>query len=96
MLDLEPRHLDLVKLIMQRHVPKARLVAFGSRVKGTARKFSDLDLAVDTTAPLTLHALALIDADLEESDLPIRVDVIDLRSVSPEFRARVEREGIEV
>jgi uncharacterized protein len=96
MLDLEPRHLELVKTIIRRHVPHARLIAFGSRVKGTAKKFSDLDLALEADRPLTMQAFALLEADLEESDLPIKVDVIDMRTISPQFRARVEREGSEI
>lgn len=96
MLDLEPRHLELILRIMRKHVPHGSIVAFGSRVKGTASKFSDLDLAVEADQPLSLQELALIDADLEESDLPIKVDVIDLRTISASFRERVEREGIPI
>ena len=65
-------------------------------MQGTAGPASDLDLAVDTEAPLDLLTLALLDKDFSESDLPMKVDVIDLNAVSPSFRARVEREGEDI
>ncbi len=94
MLDLAPKHLEMVRAILQRRVPKARAWAFGSRVKGTAQRFSDLDLALENEEPLSLRTLALLDADFAESDLPIKVDVVDLRTVAPAFRERVERTGL--
>ncbi len=51
--------------------------------------FSDLDLALISAQPLTTRTLALLADALEESDLPIRVDLIDWHSASPEFRARI-------
>jgi predicted nucleotidyltransferase len=96
MLDLEPRHRQIVKGILQLRVPSARVWAFGSRAKGLAKRFSDLDLAVEAGAPLDLQTLALIDEDFVDSDLPMKVDVVDLAAISPEFRAIVERDRVEV
>lgn len=90
MLDLEPRHLGLLLPILGKHVPGARVWAFGSRVKGTAKQFSDLDIAIDAGGPLGMAALALLEQDLADSDLPIKVDVVDLAAVTPAFRAMVE------
>lgn len=73
--------------MLKRHVPGASVWAFGSRVKGTAHKFSDLDIAIDAGRPLGLATLALLEQDLADSDLPIKVDVVDLAAVSPAFRA---------
>jgi nucleotidyltransferase substrate binding protein (TIGR01987 family) len=94
LLDLEQRHLDMLVPILKKHVPGARVWAFGSRVKGTARKFSDLDLAIDAGHRLELQTLALLDQDLSDSDLPIKVDVLDLASISPAFRRMVEAQRI--
>ncbi len=90
MLDLEPRYLAMLLPILEKHLPGARVWAFGSRVKGTAKKFSDLDLAIETGAPLDLRTLALLDQDLSDSDLPIKVDVLDLAGITPAFRKVVE------
>ena len=48
--------------------------AYGSRVKGTARKFSDLDLCYQANIPS--YKVVAIEAELEESDLPFRVELV--------------------
>ena len=86
----------MVTDILARMLPGVRVWAFGSRATGKAKQFSDLDLAVEADAPLDLRTLALLDNAFAESDLPIKVDVIDLRTVSPSFRVIVERDRVEV
>jgi predicted nucleotidyltransferase len=49
--------------------------AYGSRAKGIARKFSDLDLCYQEEIPL--NTLSHLEADLEESDLPIMFELVD-------------------
>ena len=48
--DLEPGHLETVRRILREHLPEAEVRAFGSRVAGGARQYSDLDLAVVETS----------------------------------------------
>ncbi len=90
MLDLEQRHLDRLVPILKKHVPDAAVWAFGSRVKGNASKYSDLDLAIEAGHRLNLQTLAMLDQDLSDSDLPIKVDIGDMASMSPAFWALVE------
>lgn len=92
MIDLEPIHLQLVRSILVQHMPQASVWAFGSRVQGRAWKFSDLDLAIDANAPITLRAIGLLKEAFQESRLPMKVDVIDLHGVTPEFRALIEHD----
>ena len=49
--------------------------AYGSRVKGTARKFSDLDLCYQENIPS--YKVVEIEEKLEESDLPFRVELVN-------------------
>ena len=67
---------------------------FGSRAAATARRYSDLDLALEGEAPLDPDLLGRLSEALSESDLTIKVDVIDLRTVDPAFRRIIEREMI--
>ena len=67
-----------------------RSAAFGSRVTGGARQYSDLDLAVIGDEPLGLIPLGLLREAVEESDLPIRVDVIDWHDTSDSFKNAIE------
>ncbi len=94
-IDLEPHLLEQVRTILREHVPECEVWAFGSRVGAGAKRFSDLDLAVISTTALPTRRLALLANAFEESDLPIRVDVIDWLSTSPTFQKRiVERHEI--
>lgn len=72
----------------------AKIYLFGSCAAGTARRSSDIDIAVDTREPLPPNLLVTVVERLEESTIPFEVDVVDLRTVSPDFRAKVLREGV--
>ena len=86
MIDLCDDHLEAVKRILKEHVPGCEVRTFGSRVIGTAKPYSDLDLAVVGDAPLDFDALRLLEEAFETSDLPFRVDVLDWHAISNSFR----------
>lgn len=93
MIHLEPAQLEIVQKLLREHLPDCEVWAFGSRVHGRRlEKFSDLDLAVVSGAPVDVMRLQRLREAFSESDLPIRVDVVDLTQASPGFRAAVEAE----
>lgn len=94
MLDLPADQLALVRAILDRHVPHAKVWAFGSRVQGTAERFSDLDLAIEDTEELSLRTLGNLKHDFIESDLPISVDILDMRTVKQPFKGIVVRQRV--
>ena len=49
--------------------------AYGSRVKGTARKYSDLDLCYQENIPN--YKVVEIEEELENSDLPFVVELVN-------------------
>lgn len=63
-----------------------RLFIFGSRATGKAGKFSDYDIGILGENPLSFGTLALIKEALEDSSLPVAVDVVDFSSVSSDFK----------
>ena len=86
MLDLPAEQLSVVRIILRHRLPSVKAYAFGSRVTGRARKFSDLDLLLDGGAPIDRRVLAEVKEDFVDSDLPIKVDVLDLHRVSDAFK----------
>jgi predicted nucleotidyltransferase len=90
-IDLTPEALALVQEILAAQVPDAEVLAYGSRVTGTAIPTSDLDIAVRGAARLSLRSLRTLEEAFEESDLPIQVDVVDWHRLTDSFRAVVER-----
>lgn len=85
-LELLPRELEIVCGILERHLPDREVWAFGSRAKGTARPYSDLDLAVLGDQPLALSVRADLAEEFSESDLLFKVDVVDWATTSERFR----------
>ena len=94
MLDLSPRDLAIVQTILRKHVPGYEVWTFGSRTKGSARRYSDLDLAIINTAPLPLKLRGDLQEDFSESDLPFRVDLLDWATTQENFRRIVEQDKI--
>lgn len=91
---LPPEQLQLVLSLTQMHLPGVEVWAYGSRVRGNPRRYSDLDLvafADSTQKPLADNFREA----LEESDLPIRVDLFLWDDLPESFRNRI-REGYAV
>ena len=90
MIDLAPEHLKTVKRILAEIVPDCEVRAFGSRATWTANEHSDLDLAVVSPEPLAWDRRSRLSEAFEESDLPIRVDIVDWDSLSDGFRQTID------
>ncbi|HTQ72054.1 MAG TPA: nucleotidyltransferase domain-containing protein [Acidocella sp.] len=90
MIDVTAKDLALVQQILHGHCQAAKIWVFGSRAKGTAKRGSDLDLAIDAGAALPASVKARLAASFEDAPLPYTVDLVDLATVSPEFRALID------
>lgn len=93
-----PEHLALIKKILKMHLPVAsKVYVFGSRVTGKAKKYSDLDLAIDKQGmPLSLSERACLEEAFQESYLPYKVDLLDWNSASKEFKAYIDQDKIDL
>jgi predicted nucleotidyltransferase len=89
-IEIVPEEARIVLDIVKRHLCGREVFVFGSRAKHRARRRSDLDLAVAGSQPLDLGTQANLACDFDESDLPYKVDVIDLATIAPEFRKLIE------
>ena len=77
--------------LLNRHLPDTAAWACGSRVKGTSRPASDLDLVVFARPEQSAQVAELREA-FEESNLPFRVDLFVWNEVPESFRTRIEAE----
>ncbi|CAG0907090.1 unnamed protein product [Cyprideis torosa] len=92
--DIDPAQWAIIQTILQRHVPHNAVWAFGSRVTGKAKPYSDLDLAVITETPLPLRVRSALIEELSESDLPWKVDVIDWSTTSEAFQRIIKQNRV--
>lgn len=86
MLDLAEGCQTSVRQILRQHVPDCEVRAFGSRVTGGARSYSDLDLALVGDTRLDPARVDRLREAFQASNLPIRVDVLDWHAISPSFQ----------
>ena len=93
-LDLPSEDFSILQDILRAHVPERPVFIFGSRVTGRARRRSDLDIAIGGDTPLGWSLKGDLLEAFDASDLPIRVDVVDLAEATGIFRKRIESEWL--
>ena len=81
-------YIDTVKQIVLKQVPNDAfaIFLFGSRAAGNAKPLSDIDIGILGTEPLPMIVKAHLDADLEESIVPFKIDLIDFYQVDKDFK----------
>lgn len=85
--DLNPGHLELVRDILAAHLPSGwKAWVFGSRATGRARRYSDLDLAIDAGRLLEFGETGALRDAFDDSDLPCKVDIVDWQEINARFR----------
>ena len=67
-----------------------RFYAFGSRVTGENKPYSDLDLCFKEDLPAIIRGRLY--GDFEESNLPFTVDVVDWKKMTPSFKKLIEKD----
>ncbi len=94
-IDLPRDYTRLVLDILRAHLPRrTRVWVFGSRATGRARRYSDLDLAIDAGRPLTLDEIAGLAEAFSDSDLPYRVDLVDWQDIDDRWRETIAAERV--
>ena len=88
MLQLAEKHKKILQQILSKYPYK--FYAYGSRVKGTARKLSDLDICYQENIS---DAVAFqIEEEFKESDLPFSVELVNWKYMNSEFRELISKD----
>lgn len=90
MIYLEEKHYKIIQDILAKY--PYDFYAFGSRVKGSHKPFSDLDLCLIKSIPILEKAQ--LQEDLEESNLPFKVDIIQWNDISDDFKKIIKNDFI--
>jgi len=76
-----------IKRIVLKHLGHGfKVFLFGSRAFGEAGKWSDFDVGIEGARPVELKVLGLINEELENSQIPYKIDVVDFSRVSKAFK----------
>jgi nucleotidyltransferase substrate binding protein (TIGR01987 family) len=99
LLHIDEQHINIIVSIIK-SIPELNdcsVYLYGSRVNGKSVKFSDVDIALDYHGePVTDAMKFKLAAQFEKSILPYTVDIIDINSVSPVFKAKVEKDFVKI
>jgi predicted nucleotidyltransferase len=85
-IDISDEQRQLLLDIVRQYIPDATVRAYGSRVRGTARTYSDLDLVAFTPREENRLISELKEA-LDESNLPFLVDLHVWDEIPESFHA---------
>ncbi len=88
-IQIEPKHAAIVLKILQQFLkPDITVWVFGSRATHKAKPYSDLDLALEAplNSKIDISLIIKLESAFEESELPWKVDIVDLSDVSEKFR----------
>jgi predicted nucleotidyltransferase len=92
MINATVAEIKIIKEIIKEYAGDCRVYAFGSRVKNTAKKTSDMDLLFEAPKNLGFLRIQKIKEAFQESDLPYRVDIIDYNDISENFKKIINDE----
>ncbi len=93
--DIRPQDLAIVHAVVKAALPpNAKIYVFGSRATWTTKDSSDLDLAIDAGRRLTPKETTELAEAFDDSNLPYRVDVVDMHNVTDSFKAISDRDKV--
>jgi len=99
LLHIDEQHINIITSIIKTmpELNNCSVYLYGSRVNGKSVKFSDVDIALDCHGELVTDTIKFkLTAQFEKSILPYTVDIIDINSVSPVFKAKVEKDFVKI
>lgn len=73
-----------------------KIYLFGSWAKGNALYNSDIDIAIDSEKPLDIDIIIRIKEEIENIPTLRSIDIVDLNSVSEDFRQNIIANGKEI
>lgn len=84
--------IEELKTFLLASFPDEHIYLFGSRARGDAGMYSDIDIAIDSKKSLAA-LLSKVRFSIEESLIPYKVDLVEL-SKAPYLKSIVKKEGI--
>ena len=81
-------------LVREEFGPDARVVWFGSWPRGTARRNSDIDVAILPPKPATPADWGRLRGRIEDLRTLYSFDLVDMTAASSDLLAEIERDGI--
>lgn len=80
--------------IIRNAIPDCKIYLFGSRARKTHRPGADIDIALDAGQPICMDILLTLYGEIEETTIPVNVDLVDMHNISDDMLAQIQAEKI--
>jgi predicted nucleotidyltransferase len=85
---------DIVVPIINKHLPNAKILLYGSRARCEDHPASNIDIAIDAGHLIGETIMGYIRSDVEESELPIAFNIVDFNAVSAKMQETILEDAI--
>ena len=80
--------------IIHRMLPGCKVILFGSRARNEHDEGADIDIALDNEQPIEIKIIGLIYEKIENSTIPVNVDLVDIHAAGERIKEEIKNEGI--
>ena len=91
-LDLEDRYKEFIINSILKIIPNVAIYVYGLRVQGTAVNYADVDIALKSGEEIPFDTVLKLKAFFSDSTFPYMVNIIDLNSISENFKNRIQKD----
>ncbi|MDD2906955.1 MAG: nucleotidyltransferase domain-containing protein [Sulfurimonas sp.] len=90
-MNLDAMTIEKINQVFKKEEKIKNVLLFGSRAKGTAKKGSDIDLAI-IGDDLNFRDICKFGIKLDELDLPYKIDIVDYNAITNlELKEHIDR-----
>jgi len=90
------KYLEQIKGIIFQEIGRKpiQVILYGSRASGNNHQTSDVDIALLSANRIDQGFISHLKEKLEESNVPYKIEIVDLNNVSSVFRKEVITKGV--
>jgi predicted nucleotidyltransferase len=93
-MSVKPEYKTKLLQIIHKYIPGCVVYLFGSRATGRHQSGSDIDLALDAGGAIPLKTLLAIQNEIDETTIPLFVDLLDLCGADENITREVYSKGL--
>jgi predicted nucleotidyltransferase len=93
-MNVEENYKQKIVSLISAILPNTKIYLFGSRATGKHSTGSDIDVALDTGEKVSRHVVSEIKEILSATNIPYKIDVVDIHSVPQNMCSLILKEGI--
>lgn len=74
--------------------PNSKIYLFGSRARGDYNERSDIDIAIDAGAPISMAKKGQILSMIDALNIPQKTDIVDFNRIPQALKNNILKEGL--